>query len=150
VLHHTGAMWQALENAAHRVAPGGRLFIAIYNDQGRASRMWLSTKKAYNAMPSWARWLVLLPAFVRLWGPTTVRDILSGKPGRTWRSVKETRGMDPWRDVVDWVGGLPFEVATPEAIFSFHKARGFVLDHMKTCAGGHGCNEFVFTRAPAK
>src|SRR5215204_6301442 len=34
VLHHSGAMWQALENAQLPVAPGGWLFIAIYNDQG--------------------------------------------------------------------------------------------------------------------
>ncbi|MFL5587414.1 MAG: class I SAM-dependent methyltransferase, partial [Ktedonobacteraceae bacterium] len=30
VLHHTGAMWQALENACSKVAPGGYLFIALY------------------------------------------------------------------------------------------------------------------------
>jgi len=37
VLHHTGKMWQALENAGHLVAPGGTLFISIYNDQGAPS-----------------------------------------------------------------------------------------------------------------
>ena len=31
VLHHTGAMWRALENVAGSVARGGKLFIAIYN-----------------------------------------------------------------------------------------------------------------------
>src|SRR5687768_16367034 len=40
VLHHTGAMWTALEHAAIPVAPGGKLFIAIYNDQGVASNRW--------------------------------------------------------------------------------------------------------------
>src|SRR5579883_1073022 len=34
VLHHTGAMWQALDNVAPLVRPGGTLFVAIYNDQG--------------------------------------------------------------------------------------------------------------------
>ena len=33
VLHHTGAMWQALANVTIPVAAGGRLFIAIYNHQ---------------------------------------------------------------------------------------------------------------------
>ncbi len=32
VLHHTGAMWQALENIAGLVKPGGVLAIALYND----------------------------------------------------------------------------------------------------------------------
>lgn len=31
-----------------------------------------------------------------------------------------TRGMSPWRDVVDWVGGYPFEVARPEQVFDFY------------------------------
>ena len=81
-------------------------------------------KKAYNTMPRGFKWIVLWPAFLRLWGPTIVRDLLRGRPGATWREVKATRGMDPWRDVVDWVGGLPFEVATPDAIFDFHRSRG--------------------------
>lgn len=146
VLHHTGSMWQAIENATRLVAPDGRLFIAIYNDQGRASKRWLRVKQAYNHLSPSLRWLVLWPVFLRLWGPTTLRDLLSGKPGRTWREFKRQRGMDPWRDVVDWVGGYPFEVATPEAIFDFCRDRGFRLDRLKTCAGGLGCNEFVLTR----
>ena len=54
--------------------------------------------------------------------------------------------MSPWHDVVDWVGGYPFEVARPEEIFEFYQRNGFVLVKMRTCAGGHGCNEFVFER----
>ncbi|HZB24819.1 MAG TPA: glycosyltransferase, partial [Vicinamibacterales bacterium] len=34
VLHHTGNMWEALELVGQAVAPGGLLFIAIYNDMG--------------------------------------------------------------------------------------------------------------------
>lgn len=149
VLHHTGAMWQAMQHAADRVADGGQLFIAIYNDQGRASRMWLRTKKAYNALPGALRWLVLWPAFARLWGPTTLRDLCTGRPFSTWRTFARNRGMDPWRDVVDWVGGLPFEVAKPERVFDFMRSRGFALQRLVTCAGGHGCNEYVFIRTHA-
>jgi 2-polyprenyl-6-hydroxyphenyl methylase/3-demethylubiquinone-9 3-methyltransferase len=54
--------------------------------------------------------------------------------------------MSPWRDVVDWVGGYPFEVARPEEIFEFFKSKGLVLGKFKTCGGGHGCNEFVFEK----
>ena len=48
VLHHTGAMWQALDNAAWLVAPNGKLFIAIYNDQGKISDRWRAVKRTYN------------------------------------------------------------------------------------------------------
>src|SRR4030095_11030375 len=40
VLHHTGAMWQALQNALIPLKDRGLLFISIYNDQGRISELW--------------------------------------------------------------------------------------------------------------
>ena len=40
VLHHTGQMWPALENVHRLVAPGGKLFIALYNDTGSQSSRW--------------------------------------------------------------------------------------------------------------
>lgn len=149
VLHHTGALWQALENVSSLVVRGGLLYLAIYNDQGFKSQVWREVKRVYNALPSNLRWLVLGPALVRLWGPTMVRDVLIGKPFHSWRHYAQTgaRGMSAWRDVVDWVGGYPFEVAEPEAIFTFYRDRGFVLRQLKTCGGGLGCNEFVLQLA---
>jgi 2-polyprenyl-6-hydroxyphenyl methylase/3-demethylubiquinone-9 3-methyltransferase len=111
--------------------------------------VWLIIKQWYNRLPRKLRWLVLGPALLRLWGPTTVRDLVRGQPFETWRRYAEasTRGMSPWRDAVDWVGGLPFEVAKPEQVFEFFQGRGFILRRLKTCAGGHGCNDFVFDGA---
>lgn len=149
VLHHTGAMWQALDLVARRVGPEGVLFIALYNDQGGASRRWLKVKRAYNALPAPLRFLVLWPSFVALWAKTFAIETVRGYPGRGWREYARTsRGMSPWRDVVDWVGGLPFEVSRPEQVLDFLRERGFTLLRMKTCGGGLGCNEFVFRRRP--
>jgi 2-polyprenyl-6-hydroxyphenyl methylase/3-demethylubiquinone-9 3-methyltransferase len=149
VLHHTGALWQALEHALRLVAPGGHLFIAIYNDQGRDSRIWLRVKRTYNALPRSFRWLVLVPALCWIWGPTILRDTLQRRPLASWKNYvrSSTRGMSPWHDVRDWVGGLPFEVAKPEQVFEFCRDRGFELITLKTCAGGKGCNEYVFRRS---
>jgi SAM-dependent methyltransferase len=147
VLHHTGAMWQALDLVARRVGADGTLFVAIYNDQGGASRRWLMVKRAYNALPKTLRFLVLWPSFVALWARPLAAETLRGHPGRSWREYARTsRGMSPWRDAVDWVGGLPFEVARPEQLLAFLRERGFTLIRMKTCGGWHGCNEFVFKR----
>lgn len=146
VLHHTGAMWNALEDISQLVAEKGTLVLAIYNDQGRASQYWLRIKKIYNWLPTWMRFIVFGPALVRLWGPTILRDFFCGRPFHTWITYGNERGMAPWRDVVDWVGGYPFEVAKPEEIFELYNRRGFVLIKLKTCAGGRGCNEFVFER----
>lgn len=148
VLHHTGAMWRAMGNAAPLVRNGGALFIAIYNYQRVMSPVWLWVKRAYNRLPQGLRWLVLGPALLWLWGPRTLYDLVRGKPFETWRNYAKygVRGMSAWRDVVDWVGGYPFEVAKPEEIFEFYRDRGFRLDQLQTCGGRLGCNQFVFTR----
>jgi len=71
VLHHTGAMWDALKNVESLVALGGRLFIAIYNDQGRQSVLWSKIKKSYCSVPEPLKSFILYICFIRLWGPTT-------------------------------------------------------------------------------
>jgi 2-polyprenyl-3-methyl-5-hydroxy-6-metoxy-1,4-benzoquinol methylase len=144
VLHHTGAMWQALGNAAGLVAPGGKLFIAIYNDQGKISNRWRAIKRAYNRLPGGWRFLVAIPVLVHLYWRRTVKDFLRGRPFESWRNEGQERGMSPWRDLIDWVGGLPFEVAKPEAILDFYLQRGFTLTRLTTCGGSLGCNEYVF------
>lgn len=54
--------------------------------------------------------------------------------------------MNRWYDIVDWVGGFPYEVATPDEIFEFYKAKGYSLTKMKVGGVGLGCNEFVFRK----
>jgi 2-polyprenyl-6-hydroxyphenyl methylase/3-demethylubiquinone-9 3-methyltransferase len=146
VLHHTGSMWPALGNVVPLVRPGGMLFIAIYNDQGKRSRRWTAVKKAYNGMPPKLRFLVLWPTFVQMWWRRLLKDVLVGQPGRSFREYRALRGMSLWHDVVDWVGGYPFEVARPEEIFDFYRDRGFQLVRMTTQGGDLGCNEFVFLK----
>jgi 2-polyprenyl-3-methyl-5-hydroxy-6-metoxy-1,4-benzoquinol methylase len=146
VLHHTGAMWQAFENVVPLVKTGGKFFVAIYNDQGKESSRWRSVKKAYNRLPPSLRFLILWPTFLMLWWKPFVKDGLHGEPLRSFRNYKALRGMSLWHDVVDWVGGYPFEVAKPEAIFDFCLQRGFHLVRLATQAGDLGCNEFVFTK----
>lgn len=143
VLHHTGDMWRAVANTARLASPGGTVALAIYNDQGWPSRAWGLVKRTYCALPPALRPFVLAPAAVRLWGPTVLRDALSGSPLRTWRRYSEDRGMSPWHDVVDWVGGYPFEVATPELVVARCAELGLALRH-EMRRGGIGCNEFVF------
>ena len=147
VLHHTGAMWQAMENTCSAVVPGGQLYIAIYNDQGRPSVYWGKVKTLYNHLPKRLKFLILGLALIRLWGPTTIRDWLCGRPFHTWRNYLLERGMSPWRDTVDWVGGYPFEVAKPEQVFEFYRDRGFKLVTLKT-VNGRGCNELIFKKRP--
>ncbi len=145
VLHHTGQMWPALDNVSRAVAPGGKLFIAIYNDQGTASRRWLRLKKVYNRSGLFKKPIAGAVA-VMLWWRPWVKDALRLRPFESWRAVRHQRGMSAWHDVVDWVGGYPFEVAKPEQIFEFYRDRGFTLVRLVTCGGSLGCNQFVFRK----
>jgi 2-polyprenyl-6-hydroxyphenyl methylase/3-demethylubiquinone-9 3-methyltransferase len=145
VLHHTGRMWNAMALAAEPVAVGGKLFISIYNDQGPRSAFWRRVKKTYC---SWriGRAIVVgifVPAFV-LYG--LVFDVVSGtNPARRYTDYKRMRGMSIYYDWFDWLGGYPFEVARPEAVFDFYTARGFRLRKLQT-TNSHGTNQFVFQR----
>lgn len=151
VLHHTGDLWPSLRNVAPLVSEGGKLFIAIYNDQGGASRRWAVVKRLYNKYPQPMKFMIVLSlgAFFELRSALikTIR-LQNPLPFKDWRERTEDRGMSTWTDLVDWVGGYPFEVAKPEDIFDFFREKGFVLERLKTCGGGHGCNEFVFQRNP--
>lgn len=146
VLHHTGNLDLALENCAKLVDPGGKLVVSIYNDQGRDSIRWTRIKRLYSSSNHAIQVAILVPAFLRLWAPTLIYDALHGHILKTWRAYKNERGMSPMHDVVDWVGGYPFEVRTPEQIFQFFHVRGFQLVHLITRGSGRGCNEFTFVR----
>jgi 2-polyprenyl-3-methyl-5-hydroxy-6-metoxy-1,4-benzoquinol methylase len=146
VLHHSGAMWEAMDNVAPLVGPGGILYIAIYNDQGPTSVVWRRVKSFYNRGPL-AKWMILstlIPYFV-LRG--VGGDVLRGRdPTRRYRDYQQNRGMSLVHDWLDWLGGFPFEVAKPESVLEFYRSRGFQLERLKTCGGSLGCNEFVFSR----
>ena len=149
VLHHTGQMWPAIDAACRRVAPHGKLFIAIYNDLGTRTRRWLSIKRTYNRLPPAAQPIFTALTMAPLEFKVAARTVLADGPGaylRLWKAYND-RGMNRWRDMVDWVGGYPYEFATPEEIFEFCRDRGFRLLKLHCGGVGLGCNEFVFERA---
>jgi 2-polyprenyl-6-hydroxyphenyl methylase/3-demethylubiquinone-9 3-methyltransferase len=146
VLHHTGAMWQAIENVLPRVAPGGQLFIALYNDQGAWSRRWLAIKRAYcsGALGRAVVSGTVIPYWV-LRG--LAADIVWRRnPLARYAGYRRGRGMSVTHDWFDWLGGLPFEVAKPEAVFDCLSRHGFRLERLTTVGGSLGCNEFVARR----
>ena len=149
VLHHTGNMWMALGNVIPLVREGGKLFISIYNDQGILSQFWKSVKRLYNRSSKPIRALLILWVGSFLETSAALVRLFRGQnllPFKSWKEKKKNRGMSVWHDLIDWVGGYPFEVAKPEEVFDFFQKRGFLLKRLKTCGVGLGCNEFVFVR----
>lgn len=150
VLHHTGAMWDAIRNTAGLIAPGGLLFLAIYNRQEydtlrnwRGSYHWLRIKKIYNrggpavrlALETWYKGKDILRMLVRLKNP--VSEI---------RRYSSARGMSWSVDTSDWLGGLPFEFAGVDEVFNFcQRELGLELRNLKSTIF-LGCNQFLFQR----
>jgi len=149
VLHHTGHMWEALKNVHPLVADQGKLFIALYNDTGTQSARWRWIKRTYNSLPGFLKspfaLIVSAPAELK----AGIRSLVTVWPGqyvKSWTHYDERRGMSRWRDIIDWVGGYPYEVSTPDEIFEFFKVRGYTLTKMNCGKVGLGCNQFVFVR----
>jgi SAM-dependent methyltransferase len=146
VLHHTGAMWRSMNNLTETVAPGGLLYLSIYNDEGVLSVLWRRAKRLYQRLPPRLR-----PFFAALaWAPFEIKYAVLGaifEPRAylsTW--TRRDRGMSKWHDIVDWVGGYPFEVAKPEEVFDRCRANGLELVGLSTGRGYSASNKFLFKR----
>lgn len=150
VLHHTGNMVLALRNVGTLVADGGTLFISIYNDQGWKSSFWKIVKRAYNA--SVVLRVMIVAVFMPLFAAGHVGKAIlgGGNPFGLFGRYKARRGMSFTHDVIDWLGGLPFEVAAPQSIIAMFRDLGFEVVRMKTVQGRSGCNEYVFSRPSPK
>jgi 2-polyprenyl-3-methyl-5-hydroxy-6-metoxy-1,4-benzoquinol methylase len=150
VLHHTGSMWVAIENAIGRVAAnGGKLYVAIYNDQGWKSHLWWFIKSFYNRLPG-----ILRPPFAFTVSAVTraaviVKYTLNLEPMRAIAPLfadRRARGMSAKYDELDWIGGFPFEFASYESLVSYFGARGFTVVNSKR-NDSWGCNEIALQRS---
>jgi 2-polyprenyl-3-methyl-5-hydroxy-6-metoxy-1,4-benzoquinol methylase len=148
VLHHTGDLWRAMDTTARLVTPDGLLYISVYNDQGLASRAWRHVKHHYNTSGPVMRAALVAgsAAYLRRHQPlNAVHRAVRRRGGVT---APRPRGMSGRHDLIDWVGGYPFEVAKPGEVFTFVHQRGYELRYLKTVGGGLGCNEYVFQARP--
>lgn len=144
VLHHTGDMWTAIENASSKTKENGILFIAIYNDQGYKSVVWKNVKKFYCSgfLGKMIVSAIFIPYF---FFKELIRSAVSGK--NKFSEYKAKRGMSIVHDWFDWLGGFPFEVASVKEVCHFLQTRGFSLKNIKTTRS-LGNNQFVFVRKP--
>ncbi|MBW2734244.1 MAG: class I SAM-dependent methyltransferase [Deltaproteobacteria bacterium] len=153
VLHHTGEMWQALENAAQRVRPGGLLYIAIYNRadglglhaDGRvgSSRFWEQEKRLYARLPPWGKRVIDASAAASM---VFGYLVTARNPFEEIREHKTLRGMSWMVDIRDWLGGHPYEYASVSEVFSFvHDRFGYSLENLFSTNSLRN-NEFLFAR----
>ena len=144
VLHHTGAMWSALDNAAARVKPGGTLAIALYR-RTTLCPAWSIEKRIYAGAPR------PLQAVVRAAYKSAFVAGLVAKgrnPMTHIRGYDRNRGMNWHSDVHDWLGGYPYESARAADVKARLDKLGFDLVRSVERPGGFGlfgsgCDEYV-------
>jgi len=144
VLHHTGSMWRAVENVFSLVEPGGLLCLALYNVP-RYLPLILFCKHAYNRAPGLTK-----PFLVGAYGSATL--LLEYRHSRTlpWDYIRDYgkaagRGMSFWRDQEDWLGGLPYEVASADEVRRYAEARGMKAERLLV-RGPRANNEYLLSR----
>jgi hypothetical protein len=102
------------------VAPGGKLFHRHLQRSGQDQQPLASGQTRLQPVA----WRLAFPGHDSGAGAFVLAQDGKGLSARAatskrWRNEGKERGMSPWRDLIDWVGGLPFEVAKPEAILDF-------------------------------
>lgn len=142
VLHHTGDMWRAMDILQRAVKRDGRLLMMIYLDLGWKSHVWTAVKRTYCSGPV-GRAGVLATFIPYYLARGVVEDFSKLKnPLTRYREYKRRRGMSRLHDWVDWLGGYPYEYATPAQVAKFCEARGLLL--LRNCSPA-----YVFVRASA-
>ncbi|WP_276279655.1 class I SAM-dependent methyltransferase [Halorussus caseinilyticus] len=137
VVHHTGEMWRAIDHTTRLLADDGRLCLGIYNKVERGESLYNSfvarrIKRAFNRMP---RPVQKLLVFGYGGAHLTARTLLKREsPLAYLDSYRQNRGMDYWHDVRDWLGGYPFEFATPSEVQEYVATHHPSLEHVRTDA----------------
>ncbi|MFC5295852.1 class I SAM-dependent methyltransferase [Bosea minatitlanensis] len=144
VLHHTGEVWHAIQNAASRVKPGGLFYIALYAADVQIDptpEFWLDIKRKYvasgwmrrRAMDLWYVWRFQMRKDIR-----RLPEFLQRK-----REYEKNRGMSIFTDIRDWLGGWPMEFVYDKEAIDFVEKLGFKLEKIAT---GEANTEFLFVR----
>jgi 2-polyprenyl-6-hydroxyphenyl methylase/3-demethylubiquinone-9 3-methyltransferase len=137
VLHHTGDMYKAFDIVKNLVAEKGVLIIAIYN-RHFTSPVWKAIKYIYVKSPRFIKKIMV--------GVILVVKFLLAVIITRRNPLKRKRGMRYYTDIVDWVGGYPYEYASVSEVVNFFESCGFKLKNLVRTTGFTGCNEFVFEK----
>lgn len=148
VLHHTGHMWHALDNCINKVKPGGKLFIAIYNDQGIRSRVWWIVKYIYNYLPNFLKKIYFLIILLLTYLFVLLKKILFFDLKSLFNyilTVKQNRGMSFYFNMLDWIGGYPYEFSSIHNLKKYCENRGFKVIKSRQNYS-LGCHQIVFKK----
>lgn len=143
VLHHTGNVWRAIDNASRLVADNGLFYVALYSaDVVPDPEFWLRIKREYNLASRWKKQRMV---WWYIWNFMMGRRLrrLPELLVRAAQYRRTQRGMSLFVNVRDWLGGWPMEFTRDADVVEFLKNRGFILQNIGT---GEANTEFLFVK----
>ena len=139
VLHHTGEMWKAIGNAIILVKENSIFWFSIYQKESGYNKA-LKLKTRYNNSSSLGKKIMVYKRIIRM----MIGRFVKLKNPFAWNR-KTTRGMNVYNDLVDWLGGLPYEVASKEEITDFCNIRNLELKKIFSVPEG-ACSIYLFQK----
>ncbi len=144
VLHHTGNMWEAMNNVVKLAKKDALLYIALYDYDIQIDptpEFWLEVKKQYNLasnlgkrkMELWYVWRFMLSYRI-----SNIPQLITAS-----REYKKERGMAMYNDVKDWLGGWPMEFAKRADVQEWTGRNQLEMLKMKT---GEANTEYLFRK----
>ena len=122
-----------IDNCIRRIKPNGKLFIAIYNDQGIRSRIWWIIKYIYNYLPNYLKKLFSINIIINLsfcfFEKILFLDLKS--LFNYILNVKQNRGMSFYFNMLDWIGGYPYEYSSLESLRKYCENKGLKVIKFK-------------------
>ena len=137
VLHHTGNMWKSVDIVSGLVSSKGYLILALYNRHW-TSRFWWAVKWLYTVSPNWNKTFMIvlfLPIIYMAKYLVTLKNPL-----------EQDRGMHFYYNVIDWIGGFPYEYASKTEVIGFVERIGFKCIRFRPSLVPTGCNEYIFVK----
>jgi 2-polyprenyl-3-methyl-5-hydroxy-6-metoxy-1,4-benzoquinol methylase len=150
VLHHTGDMRRAIRLALDMVKPEGKAVLALYRKTLMCG-FWTWEKRMYNNGPFW------FPFVARIVYKTLyIANLLIKRKNILGHifGYQKNRGMNWHHDVIDWIGGYPYESISPEELDIFVNSLHFKVTKAFTDKPGlglfgSGCDEFMLEKTPS-
>ncbi len=136
VLHHTGNMWKAIKNTIS--LSNDLIMLALYSNLANYNNE-LTAKQNYQNFNEFKK-----KKNIADYDMVCKKNLKTNHEILNWNTPSK-RGMNKYNDIIDWVGGFPYEVCSTEQIINFMKLNGFSLIK-KYDPPEKACHEWLFKK----
>ena len=123
VLHHTGDMYKALDNTFKLMRTGSNIYLGLYS-HFKTFELDLKNKVTYFSGDTFEKNELIADyaTVFKNWHVKSVDDLKNQK----WNIV-DYRGMNRYHDMVDWLGGFPYEVISCDILKLYVRNKGLEI-----------------------